>query len=86
MSSGDTIMKLNNTKRAENYRSSYNNARIICLTEAYKNPSILNSAPTPIVLRKCLKWVVTGFGLWVIIRLSLLSAGFTQTPKQALSC
>ena len=32
-------MKLNN-KRAENFRSSYDNSLIRCLTEAYKNPSI----------------------------------------------
>ena len=33
-------MKLNNTKRADNFRRSYNNALIIWLSEAYKNPSI----------------------------------------------
>ena len=54
-------MKLNNTKRAANYRCSYNNARIICLTEAYKNPSISKQRAYADCINKMLKMGGYGF-------------------------
>lgn len=56
-------MKLNNT-RAANFRRSYNNAHIRCLTEAYKNPSISKQRAYAYCIKKMLE--MGGFGLRIM--------------------
>lgn len=57
-------MKLNNTKRAANFRSSYNNALFICLTEAYKNSSYSKQRAYADCIKKMLE--MGGVGLRII--------------------
>lgn len=57
-------MKLNNTKRAANFRRSYNNAPIICLSEAYKNPSISKQRAYADCINKMLE--MGGIGLRIM--------------------
>lgn len=58
-------MKLNkNTQRAAIIRHSYNNALIICLTEAYKNPSISKQSAYADCIKKMLE--MGGYGLRIM--------------------
>lgn len=58
-------MKLNkNTQRAVNICRSYDNARIICLTEAYKNPSIAKQSAYDDCITKMFE--MGGFGLRIM--------------------
>ena len=57
-------MKLNNTKCAANYRRSYNNSRITCLAQAYRNPSISKQRAYNDCLKKMLE--MGGYGLRII--------------------
>lgn len=58
-------MKLNkNTQRAANICHSYDNARIISLTEAYKNPSISKQRAYSVCIKKMLE--MGGFGLRIM--------------------
>ena len=74
-------MKLNNKKRAANFRRSYNNAHIICLTEAYKNPSISKQRAYAYCIKKMLE--MGGYGLRIMgYNTSFFTVGWLYTDPE----
>ena len=74
-------MKLNNTQRAANFRRSYNNSRITCLAQAYKNPSISKQRAYADCIKKM--FAMGGYGLRIMgYNTSFFTVGWLYTDPE----